>query len=276
MTTAGLLDGLIFPSADAEAWWLRAIASSPRASLADSLPHLRRVVHWGVPRWRAAAITAALDDGAARAALRADFGWALDDFVFLTFSTFQLIKGHAGIFKAFARAQLMCAPLELRLAAIGRRGFFPPDMDWVYADPTIALAGPTTRTADYLAMADAYVSNTQGGGETWGLSTLAALAAGRPVLASDAGATAELMEDGVSALVHHVPTAGPLLGDVERDELAQHMCDVAANATLYARLSEAGAARARDFGHAHLERALADVFARLLAPAQQARKVRDN
>lgn len=263
IATPGVLDGVLFASNTTRQWWLAALRE--RAWPFDPvLPRVDRVVLWGVPRWRLTALAAAARDVRVRDSLRVSKDISHDDFVFLSLSTFQRVKGHAGMFKAFARAREMCAPRTLRLVAVGTQSEFPPGLEWVLSDTDIIIEGPTTEVAAYLTMADAYVSNTQGGGETWGLATLLALAAGKAVLASSAGATREQMTHNVSALVHTVST-DDFSGNAEMEELASHMCTLALRADVFDRLRNGGAAHVRDhFGPAHLDATLTSVFVDLL------------
>ncbi|KAJ0960533.1 hypothetical protein J5N97_001623 [Dioscorea zingiberensis] len=74
----------------------------------------------------------------------------------------------------------------------------------------------TTRVASLYAAADAYVINAQGPGETFGRVTIEAMAFGLPVLGTDAGGTQEIVEHGVTGLLHP-------LGRDGMKGLAQHI-----------------------------------------------------
>lgn len=52
------------------------------------------------------------------------------------------------------------------------------------------------KLAAYYAASDVFVMNTQGNGETFGMSTLEAMAFGIPVLGTDAGGTKDIIEEG--------------------------------------------------------------------------------
>ena len=271
MLVPGLLNGLVFPSASTEKWWVSLLISERGYR---SPVCVQRAIPWGLPPWRLRDIDSAAADTDAKSALRLSKGLAPNDFVFLTLSTFQPIKGYAGIFKAFAKARLLCGGNvggeqqlpRLRLLAVGTQyGYFPQGEEWARTDADIIIETPTTVVAQLLAIADAYVSNTQGGGETWGLSTLAALAAGKPVLASRAGATLEQMRPDVTALVHDVPDVATDLGDFEYVQLAQHMCSIVRDRPLAANLALNAKAYAREtFGAAHIDKALTDLIVNLV------------
>lgn len=274
LLTPGLLNGLVFPSKTAGKWWDTILDREKRSffgfgtsggvsGLSPASACVQRAVPWGIPHWRLRAIDAAAADGEAILALRAANHFAPTDFVFLTLATFQSIKGYAGIFSAFKAARAACGgKRRLKLFAVGTQyGYFPQAAEWARNDVDIIIAQPTGDVAALLAMADAYVSNTQGGGESWGLSTLAALTAGKPVLASRAGASPEQMEHNVTALLHAVPDTTFDVGEFERDELASHMCAVAGDKALASRLASSARAHARNaFGARHNDVALAELM----------------
>ena len=122
---------------------------------------------------------------------------------------------------------------------------------WALLDPALHFLRETDAVPDYLGAADAYVSNTLDGGETWGLANLEALAAGVPILSSRVGGAAEMLRDGDTALLHDIPLA---MDDSEDAELGAHMCRVVNETGLREGLSMRGRAYAREhLGHAYLE-----------------------
>jgi glycosyltransferase involved in cell wall biosynthesis len=276
------LDGVLFVSSAARAYWEREVRREAGVELA-ALPLRQYVLRWGVPNWLLA--TAGGDDAAAaRLGLdeRAARGIAPGDFVFLALASFQAVKGHAGMARAFDAARKRCggAPPSSQLArrlrfvmagvghGFGEPTFFPQaDVAWVHSDADFVLEGPTERPLELLLAADAYVSNTLGGGESWGLSTLSAMAAGKPVLASNAGATSEQMTHGVNALVHAVPASKEEPQDEE--ELAAHMCALVEDEVLRKRLGDSARYHVRtELGQLHLEMSLVEAFGALLAPGE--------
>ncbi|KAJ1685394.1 hypothetical protein LUZ63_016784 [Rhynchospora breviuscula] len=66
----------------------------------------------------------------------------------------------------------------------------------------------TTHVLSLYAAADIYIMNAQGIGETFGRVTIEAMAFGLPVLGTDAGGTKEIVEHGVTGLLHPVGRNG--------------------------------------------------------------------
>ena len=247
-------DLVVYPSRHAQAWWQEGAAAAAAGAppwLLPSVPSL--ALHWGIPSWRRAALEAAAAAEGARLALRAELGFPSAAIVFLVLASFHPLKGHAGIVRAFKLAQAQCgeggagalpgAP-PLRLLALGASkgapGHFPPaELAWVDGDSAMVFLGPTEAVPAHLAAADVYVTNTKLGGETWGLANLEAMAAGRPVLSSSAGAAREQLEHGVTALIHTVSEGA--VDESEAAELARNMCALATNLELRSALGRAGA-----------------------------------
>jgi len=285
----GALDGVMFVSSTARSFWEREIRRAAGVELAE-LPLHQYVLRWGIPDWQQEALGGGgcrMEEGGNKGACaaRAARGIAESDFVFLALASFQAIKGQAGMARAFAAARKRCGGggsggvvgvvgeqrrrLRFVMAGVGYGwtdpSFFPQaDVAWVRTDPDFLLEGPTEHPTELLHAADAYVSNTLGGGESWGLSTLTAMAAGKPVLASAAGATTEQMKHGESALLHAVPAEGS--GEPQDiEELATHMCAVFEDSKLRKRLGDAARAHVREeLGQSHLESALAEALGPLL------------
>src|SRR5262249_3279198 len=70
------------------------------------------------------------------------------------------------------------------------------------AIPVVQDASP------YYAASDAVVVNTQGLGENFGRVTIEAMTFRLPVLGTNAGGTAEIVEDGITGLLHPVDIPG--------------------------------------------------------------------
>jgi len=116
------------------------------------------------------------------------------------------------------------------------------DMSWVLQEESFHFLPAARRIEPYFAMADVFVSNTLGGGETWGLATLEAMGARLPVLAKARGGSLEMIVDGETGLLH-------------RDEfdLVENIQKVSENAELRQRLSTGSSKRATDFfGQEHV------------------------
>lgn len=273
MTSPGLLNGLILPSRHTQAWWYNKIEAAGIPLLAGALPTMTRVIHWGLSTRQLHDIAMARQRVAEQRSVllsaRNELGISEDDFVFIVLASFHPLKGHSGVVKAVKLAQRSCGTgnVKLHLVAAGADkglpGHFPqPGMEWVDDDASLHFLPPTSNVPALLAMGDAYVSNTKFGGETWGLATLEALAAGLPVLASGVGGSVEQLHHNVTALVHHILDDKD---DSEAQQLSEHMCLVVVHDDLRLSLGTAG----RTFVHeklnqAHNERALVDALAGLL------------
>ena len=264
----GRVDSVVFVSHAARAWWLEEVQRQ-HASASALRPSL--VLHWGVPRWKLELLASPERAADARVRLRRQLGFDEADFVFLVVGSFHPMKGHAGIVRAFLDAQAACPRVDAsvgrrRLVAVGggfgAAGYFPrefADAENVLTLSDVRLLPSTSDVAAFFAMADVAVSNTQGPGETWGLATLEALAAGKAVLAAGNGGTLEQLQHNETALLHPGSDAGSgdpsatlserprrLFADVAApSELVRHMCAVATDTDLFARLRAAGSAHVR-------------------------------
>jgi glycosyltransferase involved in cell wall biosynthesis len=119
----------------------------------------------------------------------------------------------------------------------------------------VALLGERSDVPQLLAAADVFVLSSASEGAP--LSILEAMAAGLPVVASDVGGVAELVEDGVTGLL--VPPADPA-------RLAQALARVLDDRDLRQRLGTAGRARARErFDLGALRAAHVELYARVLS-----------
>jgi len=124
------------------------------------------------------------------------------------------------------------------------------DMSWVLQEESFHFLPAARRIEPYFAMADVFVSNTLGGGETWGLATLEAMGARLPVLAAARGGSLEMLVDGETGLFH-------------RDELefVENIRKVSDDAELRRRLSTGSSKRALDiFGQKHVVESVKSVI----------------
>ena len=277
------VDRVVFVSNAAMSWWHEQL----RLRDATVSAQQQLVLHWGVPSWKLDHLLAPARIADARARLRRQLGFGEVDFVFLVVGSFHPMKGHAGIVRAFLDAQASCqhhsAITRLRLVAVGgglgAADYFPcifSEAAEIFALDDVRLLPSTSDVGAYFAVADAFVGNTQCEGETWGLATLEALAAGKPVLAAAVGGTLEQMQHNITALLHP-PTcvtfdeigesgAGKKVaysfGSVAAPgELAAHMCAVATDAALAKRLGAAGSEHVRNaLGQAQIDAALVEAF----------------
>jgi len=123
------------------------------------------------------------------------------------------------------------------------------DMSWVLQEESFHFLPAARRIEPYFAMADVFVSNTLGGGETWGLATLEAMGARLPVLAAARGGSLEMIVDGETGLLH-------------RDEfqLVENIRKVSENAELRGRLGAGAGKRVTEkFGDEHVVKSVEDV-----------------
>jgi glycosyltransferase involved in cell wall biosynthesis len=270
----GRVDNVVFISHAAQSWWLDEVG---RQGATLAVPR-QLVLHWGVPRWKLEHLASPERAADARVRLRRQLGLADADFVFLVVGSFHPMKGLAGIVRAFLDARDACprataAAGRLRLVAVGGGLGAPDYFPRVFADAEsvltledVRLLPSTSDVAAYFAMADAVVSNTQGAGETWGLATLEALAAGKVVLAAANGGTLEQLRHNETALLHPGSDAESAVTQQPRrffsdvaapSKLARHMCAVATDVDLLERLRSAGSAHVRSaLGQDHIDAAL--------------------
>lgn len=264
-----VVNAVLFPSWSARTWWINQIAHTGRIPTVTRLPAVAAVMHWGLPSWRADKMHKTKADVRIRAVFRAQRGYGDDHFVFVALGTYAPHKGYAGIFKAFDLARKLCGP-NLRLLTSGSMGkldFDSPELAWVKEDKDVRLEKPTAAVPAFLAAGDAFISNTKAGGETWGLATLEALAMGLPSLISRAGGAIEMVDHGVTALMHDVADVARPKDDTEEEapRLASHMCALAIDARLREHLGAAGQRLVSEqLNQAHIEEALVNTFAGLV------------
>ena len=122
--------------------------------------------------------------------------------------------------------------------------------------PATALLRTPHLSALYAA-SDMHVLNTQGVGETFGRVTVEAMAFGLPVLATDPGGSAEVIQDGVQGFLYPVGRDGQAV-------LAERMIELAEDPTLRATMGQAGRQRSRDFSRDVYFDAFEKVFMTLL------------
>jgi glycosyltransferase involved in cell wall biosynthesis len=123
------------------------------------------------------------------------------------------------------------------------------DMSWVLQEEMFLFLPAARRIEPYFVMADVFVSNTVGGGETWGLATLEAMGARLPVLAAARGGSLEMIVDGETGLLHR-----------DEFELVENILKVSDNAEFRSRLGAGAGKRVTEkFGDEHVVKSVEDV-----------------
>ena len=164
------------------------------------------------------------------AQIREYLGVAEGDILILNIGTFSKRKGSRMLVRTLASAAQKFG-LPIKLLLIGMRSTAERDRLLHKLDPgerailtPKTLYGSTPFISGFYAAADLYVSNTQGqdgvSGEPFGLSTIQALIAGLPVLATRAGGAVEILEDEFEECLFDVGTDG----QNQLEELVKHMC----------------------------------------------------
>ena len=229
------------------------------------------VLRWGVPHWQAAQLASPDFRAQWRPEVRRSLRLPANATLALSLGYFNPLKGYPGIYRAVlaARGPRGCpaeaASLHLVLAGAGGHRL----ARWLGGDPalTATLAGdarvhvlPPVQPERFLVAADVYISNALHGGESWGLATLEAAAAGLVLLASANGGTLEQATHNATALLHSPARAANV------PQLARHLCAVLRDPGLAARLAAEGRRRALDrFGPATTQASLAALLRQLAA-----------
>jgi glycosyltransferase involved in cell wall biosynthesis len=197
-----------------------------------------------------------------RAAVRAGLGLGARDRVVLTVGRLAEQKGHRSLCRAVPailerapNARFLWAgdgPLEGELRALARR---------LGVDETVRFLGRRDDVPDLLGAADLFVLPSLFEGLP--LAVLEAMAAGLPVVATRAGGTAEVVDDGVTG--HLVPA-----GDVAA--LADAVADLLRHPARARVWGRAGRARfEREFHAGRMARETAEVYRGLLDAARTER-----
>lgn len=224
-----------------------------------ALPPVTSVVHLGVDdaflervaRWRSAYPARNLWErlsirDRARAGIREELGIERHDFVVGLIGTYEARKGQDLLMSTVGRMVERDSGLPLKVILVG---FLNEAERLAFLE---GLAGPARKAlADrravclvqdpipYYAASDALVMNTQGVGENFGRVTIEAMALGLPILGTDAGGTREIVEEGVTGLLHPVGEAG-------QDRLAENLLTLVLDRRRAKAMGMAGAQRVRE------------------------------
>jgi glycosyltransferase involved in cell wall biosynthesis len=206
------------------ATFLRAMRLAP--------PDRIRVVYYGID-----ADTLGVGPGE-RDKYRSRFGIASDDVTLGIASRLVPGKGHDLLVDSFARASSSNPKLRLLIAGDGpERSRLEAQSARCCSTGAIQFLGFVEQIRGFLAACDALVFPTLPElSEGFGLAALEAMAASRPVIATDVGSLPEVVEDGTTGIVVRAGSA---------QALASAIATIAADRALRERLGNAGAERAR-------------------------------
>ncbi|MBX0328817.1 glycosyltransferase family 4 protein [Oscillochloris sp. ZM17-4] len=179
-----------------------------------------------------------VQEGDARAAMRAEFGWAPDTPVIIAAGRLDPMKGHHKLIEAFA-ALLTHVP-HARLLICGRTfnsSTYPDMLKRRVAElgiqHAVVFAGHRYDVAALMRAADVFSLLSEM--EPFGLVFLEAMAARLPVVAYYSGAVPEIVADGVTGLLSYPDQVEPL---------AHNMARLLSDRTLAAQMGKAGYERA--------------------------------
>lgn len=181
-----------------------------------------------------------------RDAVRRAIGIAEDEILITSMAYVAPHKGQELLWQTVAQvARETGRPLKLALVGFKdseHKAVFLEELDqhaMKVLTPETALVRTPHLYALYAA-SDVHVLNSQGSGETFGRATLEAMAFVLPVLATDAGGSTEIIEDGVQGYVYPMGPDGQTV-------LAEHLIKLAKDPALRATIGQAGRQRSQDF-----------------------------
>jgi glycosyltransferase involved in cell wall biosynthesis len=192
-----------------------------------------------------------------RPALRQSFGIAGDGFVLASVSRLHRPRDFESLLEAFRRVAERFADARLLVAGDGpERAAVERRIRILSLESRVTLLGWQPDVARVYGASDACVL-TSSGWEGLPLSLLEAMAAGLPVVATQAGGTLEAVDPEVSGLV--VPRRSP-------EALAHALCRLASDPGLRRRMGEAGRRRATlEFSLARMVQETEAVYDQVLA-----------
>jgi glycosyltransferase involved in cell wall biosynthesis len=181
-----------------------------------------------------------------RTAIRRNLGVEPNDFVVTLIGTYQPNKGHDLFVDTIGRLLSKNPTLPIKVIVVG----FCSRDDAVKV--VQALSGAARKALDhrravtvvedltpYYAASDAFVMNSQGLGENFGRVTVEAMTFRLPLLGTRAAGTEEIVEDGVTGLLHPVGRDG-------QDELAANILALMSSREEARAMGEAGYRRVQE------------------------------
>ena len=191
--------------------------------------------------WPCAGRTDLVDRDEARRRL----GVAPDEFLCLGVGSIAPHKGQQQLLRTIAELNTRHPAARFRLLLVGflddkhlqtaRKSLSREERRVVGGGRLLVVQTPTLER--FYRAADVFIMNSQDCGEPFGRVTIEAMAFGLPVVATRAGGTLEIVQDGKTGLLYPV-------GDAGQSELQSQLSAVQADRRLAARLGEAGRQRA--------------------------------
>lgn len=235
-----ILNAITAPLDDARV----AVSSEVRESIPSPLRRSVRVVVHGVR------LDAIPSDRAGRTRLRASLGIGDDTVVALTVANFRPQKGHLDLLDAARR--VVASGVDVTFLLVGH-GPLEPDVrdahEALQLGDRVRFLGFRDDAVELLAASDMFVLASLH--EGFPVAVMEALAAGVPVVATAVGGVPDVIDDGVEGYI--VPAGHP-------EELAAAIVRVADDPAGRERMSEAAAARGREFDIARAAREIESLY----------------
>jgi glycosyltransferase involved in cell wall biosynthesis len=181
-----------------------------------------------------------------RTKIREKLGIAPDDFAITLVGHYLKQKGHDLLMRTVSRMLGQYPRLPLKVIMVGfksqkNKTTFLNQLDdagqrALDARRAVAIVYDLT---PYYAASDAFVMNSQGLGENFGRVTIEAMTFKLPVLGTDAGGTPEIVEHGVTGLLHPAGIEG-------QEKLADNILTLMENRELAKTMGDAGSRRVKE------------------------------
>jgi glycosyltransferase involved in cell wall biosynthesis len=181
-----------------------------------------------------------------RTEIRKELGIGPDDFAIALIGSAWPNKGQALLMRTVSRLldQYRQLPLKVIIVGFWSQKHKTDFLNQLDAAGQRALDAPRAVTVvhdltPYYAASDAFVMNSQGLGENFGRVTIEAMTFKLPVLGTDAGGTREIVEHGVTGLLHPVGIEG-------QEKLADNILTLMKNRDMARTMGEAGSRRVKE------------------------------